>query len=81
MLGDSPALLFISCKMRGLLVTIPEPRGRKSLHDRTRIRAIVPMYTDISNMGGFMLTGRRNFRERNSFQRSGLLPLLSEVGQ
>ena len=28
----SPALLLMSCRMRGLLVTMPEPRGRKSLH-------------------------------------------------
>jgi ribosomal protein L34E len=28
---NPPAVLFISCKISGLLVTIPEPRGRKSL--------------------------------------------------
>lgn len=29
--GFSPALLLTSCKMRGLRVTMPDPRGRKSL--------------------------------------------------
>lgn len=27
----TPALLLTSCKMRGLRVTMPDPRGRKSL--------------------------------------------------
>lgn len=34
--AHSPALLLISCKMRGLRVTMPDPRGRKSLRGRDR---------------------------------------------
>lgn len=30
-LVDSPAMLLTNCKMSGLRVTMPDPRGRKSL--------------------------------------------------
>lgn len=31
---DSPVGLLINCKMRGLLVTMPEPLGKKSLENK-----------------------------------------------
>lgn len=34
--SDSPALLKHSCRIRGLRVTMPDPRGRKSLSERER---------------------------------------------
>lgn len=34
--GYSPAILLTSCKMRGLRVTMPDPRGRKSLSERDK---------------------------------------------
>ena len=32
-----PALAFMSCRMRGRLVTIPDPLGRKSLNKEKNI--------------------------------------------
>ena len=36
MVQDSPDLLLINWRMSGLLVTMPEPRGKKSLSSHTQ---------------------------------------------
>lgn len=49
--AHSPALLLTSCKMRGLRVTMPDPRGRKSLSERERGRGRI-INTKLSGIKG-----------------------------